>query len=516
VLRRLRSFLSTDGRAADLDGPELAAVGRRVIALAVVVTNVGGAVAVLVLTLLVIPLPRGNAAALSSYVLAAVVYVVVAVAVGVVVGVRSQAPLMNWLAVGGPSTPALRARVLNAPLRLFWLQLWLWLGAAMAFGLSEARNDGERAAWIGIIVSLTGLTTASLSYLSVERLLRPAAVRAMVGADPSELGHGRGVALRAVLAWATGCGIPVAGLLVLGVRALLPSDVTVAQLAFATVVLTGTGLVVGSRSVVLASRATADPITGVAEAMIRVHDGDFGTRVPVYDGTEIGRLQLGFNEMVAGLAEREQIRAAFGTYVDPAVAEHVLREGTDLAGEEIELSMLFVDIRDFTGFAEQTPAPQVVSAINRMFERAVPIIHDHGGHVDKFVGDGLLAVFGAPQRLHNHALAAVSAAQAIAHAVTDEFGGALSVGIGVNTGTVVAGNIGGAGRFEFSVIGDPVNVAARIEAATRQTGDTILISGRTLALLEDASLRVEERPDVVLKGKSGSVSLFAVQSGQSA
>jgi adenylate cyclase len=511
VLRALKSFLSADGRAADLDGPTLAAVGRWVIALAVVVTNMGGAVAVLVLTLLVIPLPRGNVAALSSYVLAAGIYVVIAVTVGVVVGVRGEAPLMQWLATGGPSTPALRAKVLQAPLRLFWLQLWLWLGAALAFGLSEARHNGERAAWIGIIVALTGLTTASLSYLSVERLLRPAAVRAMVGADPDELGHGRGVALRAVLAWATGCGIPVAGLLVLGVRALLPSDVTVTQLAFATVVLTGTGLVVGSRSVVVASRATADPITGVAEAMLRVHDGDYGTRVPVYDGTEIGRLQLGFNEMVAGLAEREQIRAAFGTYVDPAIAEHLLREGTDLAGEEVELSMLFIDIRNFTGFAEQTPAAEVVSTINRMFARAVPIIRDHGGHVDKFVGDGLLAVFGAPQRLSNHAAAAVSAAQAIASAVQAEFGGSLSVGIGINTGTVVAGNVGGAGRFEFSVIGDPVNVAARIESATRQTGDTILISGRTLDLLADGSVRVEKRPDVVLKGKSGTVSLFAVQ-----
>jgi adenylate cyclase len=306
-----------------------------------------------------------------------------------------------------------------------------------------------------------------------------------------------------------GCGIPVAGLLVLGARALLPSDMTSAELALATVVLAGTGLVVGLNAVVVAARATAAPIAGVAEAMAKVHVGDYAIRVPVYDGTEIGRLQLGFNEMVAGLVEREQIRAAFGTYVDPAIAEHLLREGTDLAGEEVELSMLFVDIRNFTGFAEQTPAPQIVSAINRMFERVVPVIHAHGGHVDKFVGDGLLAVFGAPRRLPNHAAAAVAAAQDIAAAVDAEFQGSLSVGIGVNTGSVVAGNVGGAGRFEFSVIGDPVNVAARIEAATRQTGDTILISGRTLALL-DESVRVEERPDVVLKGKSGSVSLFAV------
>jgi adenylate cyclase len=487
-------------------------MGRVVIALAVVATNVVGAIAVLVLTLLVIPLPDvDDEFARSGYVLAAVGYVLVAVGVGVVVGVRGQRPITEWLASGDPSTPALRADVLGAPLRLFWLQLWLWLGAALAFGLFEAQHDGERAAWVGIVVALTGMTTAAMSYLTVERLLRPTAVRAMADADPSELGHGGGVALRAVLAWATGCGIPVAGLLVLGVRTLLPSDVRLVELSVAAVVLAGTGLVIGFQAVVGAARATAAPITGVAQAMARVHEGDYGTRVPVYDGTEIGRLQLGFNDMVAGLVERERIRAAFGTYVDPAIAEHLLREGTDLAGEEVEVSMLFIDIRNFTGFAEQTPAAQVVSTINRMFERAVPIIHDHGGHVDKFVGDGLLAVFGAPQRLPNHAAAAVSAAQAIANAVDAEFRGSLSVGIGINTGTVVAGNVGGGGRFEFSVIGDPVNVAARIESTTRQTGDTILISGRTLDLLEDGSVQVEERPDVVLKGKSGAVSLFAVQ-----
>jgi len=512
VLRPVRSFLRADGRAEELDGPALAEVGRTVIALAVVGNNVVGAIAVLVLTLFVIPLPDAGDVARSGYVVAAVAYVLVAVGFGVVVGVRGQRPLRQWLASDAPSDPAIRAEVLRAPLRLFWLQLWLWLGAALAFGLFEARNNGERAVWVGVIVALNGLTTASLSYLAVERLLRPTAVRAMVGADPSELGQGRGVALRAVLAWAMGCGIPVGGLLALGVRTLLPSDVTLAELSVAAVVLAGTGLLVGFWAVVLAARATAAPISGVVEAMARVHVGDYGTRAPVYDGTEIGRLQLGFNEMVAGLAEREQIRAAFGTYVDPAIAEHVLREGTDLAGEELELSMLFVDIRDFTGFAEQTPAAQVVSTINRMFERAVPIIHAHGGHVDKFVGDGLLAVFGAPQRLPNHAAAAVAAAQAIARAVEAEFRGNLSVGMGINTGRVVAGNVGGGGRFEFSVIGDPVNVAARIESTTRQTGDAILISGRTLELLDDDTVQVAERPDVVLKGKSGTVSLFAVQS----
>src|SRR5439155_15453053 len=185
-------------------------------------------------------------------------------------------------------------------------------------------------------------------------------------------------------------------------------------------------------------------------------------RVSVSSTDETGHLDRSFNEMVAGLAERERIREAFGTYVDREVAEHILREGTSLAGEEVEVTMMFIDIRDFTGFSERATAPQVVATINRMFERAVPIIHAHHGHVDKFVGDGLLAVFGAPRRQDDHADQALAAALEIERAVGEEFAGELRIGIGLNSGAVVAGNVGGAGRFEFSVIGDAVNVAARV------------------------------------------------------
>jgi adenylate cyclase len=240
--------------------------------------------------------------------------------------------------------------------------------------------------------------------------------------------------------------------------------------------------------------------------------GDFTVRVPVVTTDETGGLARAFNRMVAGLVERERIRDAFGTYVDREVAEHILREGTALEGEEVEVTMLFLDIRDFTGYAEAAPATDVVATLNRLWERVVPIIHAHGGHVDKFVGDGLLAVFGAPRRQADHADKALSSALEIARAVDDEFGEELSVGIGLNSGTVVAGNVGGAGRLEFSVIGDAVNTAARVEAATRQTGDTILIAERTKELLGEADVPLTERPNVALKGKRESIALFSPQS----
>ena len=133
-------------------------------------------------------------------------------------------------------------------------------------------------------------------------------------------------------------------------------------------------------------------------------------------------------------------------------------------------------------------------------------MHEHKGHVDKFVGDGLLAVFGAPQRSEDHADQALQAALEIVEAVSDQ---ELEIGIGLNSGTVVAGNVGGGGRLEFSVMGDAVNVASRIEKATRETGDSILLSEDTAERLSSDSVELEARDDVELKGKSEPVTLLA-------
>jgi adenylate cyclase len=216
--------------------------------------------------------------------------------------------------------------------------------------------------------------------------------------------------------------------------------------------------------------------------------------------------------MVAGLAERERIRDAFGTYVDPDVADRILTGGTNLAGEQVDVTCMFIDVRGFTPFAERTPADQVVATLNRLFEQTVPIIHANGGRIDKFVGDGLLAVFGAPRRLPDHADRAVSAAQAIARAVAATPDFSLAIGIGINSGPVVAGNVGGGGRFDFSVIGDTVNVAARVETATRQTGDVILLSDETRRRLS-GPVDMIERDGITLKGKHDPVRIYALTLG---
>lgn len=179
---------------------------------------------------------------------------------------------------------------------------------------------------------------------------------------------------------------------------LLGTELSAERLAVTAIFLGAIGLGVGLLAVWIAGRSIADPVEAVRAALSEVERGNLDAEVRISQGSEVGLLGAGFNRMVEGLRERERIREAFGTYVDRDVAEHILREGTSLAGEEVEVTMLFLDIRGFTTFAERLSAPQVVTTLNRLFERIVPIIHAHGGHVDKYVGDGLLAVFGAPRR----------------------------------------------------------------------------------------------------------------------
>ena len=276
-------------------------------------------------------------------------------------------------------------------------------------------------------------------------------------------------------------------------------------------------VVVGFPVVQLLADSVVAPITALEEATGRVARGDFEVRVPVTSTDESGRLARSFNDMVAGLAERERLRETFGAYVDPEIAEHILKEGTDLGGEQVEVTIMFLDVRDFTGFAERSDAQDVVAALNQLWECVVPVIHEHRGHVDKFVGDGLLAVFGAPRRERDHADQAVRAALEIVESVHRDLGDELEIGVGVNSGSVVAGNLGGAGRLEFSVIGDAVNVAARVEAATRTTGDAVLITDATRRLLSDAGeFELEPRDEIPLKGKSEAVPLFALAGATSA
>ncbi|MGH2951760.1 MAG: adenylate/guanylate cyclase domain-containing protein, partial [Solirubrobacterales bacterium] len=304
-------------------------------------------------------------------------------------------------------------------------------------------------------------------------------------------------------------GVPLLGIAAIAVGVVAGIDLEEGRIVGAALFLSVGAIVVGLVAMAIAARSVADPLNSMREALARVEGGDLGAEVAVDDGSEVGRLQAGFNRMTRAFAERERLRDALGAFVDPTLTERILAEGTDLAGEEVELSLLFMDVRGFTSFSERSQATEVVTALNDLYGEVVPIVLRHGGHANKFIGDGLLAVFGAPERLTDHAERAVAAATEIAATVGDRYRGPLRVGIGVNSGVAVVGTIGGGGRVDFTVIGDAVNTAARVESATRETGDDLLITGATRDLLRDGTAGWVERPGIELKGKAEVVRLFA-------
>jgi adenylate cyclase len=355
------------------------------------------------------------------------------------------------------------------------------------------------------------LYSAVLRYIALELGMRPVLEAVGKGLpEASPVGsarvslHRRLLATVPMVTW--GSGILVAGLVTENTREL-------DTIALAGVVALAVSAAISTWLSFVLADAVSGPIVVLRDATRRVGGGDLAARVPVVSMDETGELAASFNAMVAGLEEREQLREAFGAFVDPAVTERVLAEGTNLAGEEVEVSVMFLDVRGFTAFSEKAAAHEVVATLNRLYDAVVPVIARQGGHANKFIGDGLLAVFGAPARHVDHAARAVAAAREIARLVRDDMGGELRVGLGVNSGRVVVGTIGGGGRRDFTVIGDTVNTAARVEAATRVTGDDILITEATLRALGESAGEFEERPSAPLKGKSETVRLYGLRSG---
>src|SRR3954451_18777968 len=260
---------------------------------------------------------------------------------------------------------------------------------------------------------------------------------------------------------------------------------------------------------VLLSRSILRPIEDLEAATERIRQGRFDEHVPVTTSDEFGELSSAFNQMVDGLAERERLREAFGTYLDEEVAAHLINEDFEPHGQEVEVSLVFCDVRDFTtAAAAGADAPEVVARLNELFECIVPIVANHRGHIDQFIGDAVLAVFGAPEQVPQHADRAVQCAVELARTINSRKPGGFEVGIGVNSGTVVAGAIGGAGRLSFSVIGDAVNLCSRVEAVTRETGDAVLITGDTRSLLSE-TMEVEPRGEREIRGYDRKVELFA-------
>jgi adenylate cyclase len=434
------------------------------------------------------------------------------VLVALIRSIRYLRPLSEWIA-GDREDPELAARAwgtaVGMPVELIRREMKLpvfgvalpgSIAGVIILGLSPFAFLAIFAASL-IAIGYSGI----LHYFAVEAGLRPVVVDINRVLPPRlSTGH-KAIPLRWKLLGALPMINVVTGLVASALSGGGNGDT---GLGIDVLVATGVASTIALELSVLLARSIMRPIRDLQGGIEAVRRGDYDVAVPVTTADELGELSAAFNQMVAGLAERERIREAFGTYLDKEVAEYILSDNYAPEGFEADVSLLFCDVRDFTGFASQSEAEEVVAAINRLFETVVPIIAREGGHVDKFIGDGLLAVFGAPESFPDHADRAVRAAVGIAQRVNHGGGDLLNVGVGVNSGRVVAGSIGGAGRLNFSVIGDPVNVAARVEAETRQTGDEVLITASTRELLGD-TIEVEARGPRTLKGKGEPVELFA-------
>jgi class 3 adenylate cyclase len=366
--------------------------------------------------------------------------------------------------------------------------------------------------FVSTFLALVGGTAIVLAYsvflrfFAIELIMRPILEEVSLEVPAgSDLGRAT-VSLK----WRLLVGLPainvITGVVVAGLATNQPG---IDRLGFGVVVAIAVAFTISLELSVLLLRSILEPIQDLRAGTERVAAGDLSVRVPVLGSDETGALAGSFNRMAAGMQERERLHEAFGAFVDPVLAERVLEEGTVLEGEEVEVTVLFLDIRDFTAFAERSSAREVVATLNAFYELVVPVLSRHGGHANKFVGDGLLGVFGAPQRRIDHADRAVAAALEIAALVHERYGGELRIGIGVNSGPVLAGTIGGGGRVDFTVIGDPVNTAARVEEVTRETGDVILITDATCCLLQRDHGGFAERPPAELKGKTERVRLHA-------
>ena len=251
--------------------------------------------------------------------------------------------------------------------------------------------------------------------------------------------------------------------------------------------------------------------------MTAVCEGNLESHVPVVSNDEFGDLAAGFNAMVDGLRQERVIRGLFGRYVSPQVAEHAIEHGAIPGGQTVEATVLFADIRGFTSLAEQMPADALIALLNRYFTTMATVVTEHGGLVNKFGGDSLLAIFGMPLNpLDDHPARAVQAAVGMYFAL-QAFNDdqrrrgepPLHIGIGIATGTVVAGNVGSEDRLEYTVIGDAVNLASRLESMTKSVDAVVLLSEQTARAVQAwATLRYID--EVAIKGKRDPVPVFSL------
>jgi adenylate cyclase len=490
-----------DGRPDD-PGRRIARRATRLMVPAIVGANFTGAVVVFSLIAWGLPLPDvdDQDAVLLVNLVVAGAYVIIACVIGTVWGLRRFRETRRWLEEDREPDEAERRAALRIPLRQLHVSLTLWLIAAVGVFCLNVAFSFLLAVVVGVTTLLGAITTSAMAYLLAERITRSTSARALASGVPGKR-VGPGVAARALLAWILGSGVPLAGLCAVAIVAVAGADVGRREMAVTALVLGGVALLVGVLITWQAARAVADPVRSVRDGVARVEAGELDVRVPVFDGSDLGLLQAGFNRMSDGLREREELRDLFGRHVGEDVARAAQERGIELGGEELEVAVLFVDLVGSTSIAADRPPQEVVRLLNAFFGVVVEVVEDCGGWINKFEGDAALAVFGAPLPHDDAAGCALRAGRSLAQRIAEGLDG-LEAGIGISAGRTVAGNVGAESRFEYTVIGDPVNEAARLcELAKEADGRVLASAGALERAREEEARHWREDEEVTLRGR---------------
>lgn len=386
----------------------------------------------------------------------------------VLLGRRYLAPLLRFVDEGRPAAPGERDSLLAVPR---WITVAVYVGWTIAavfiasLLLLGGDSNGALGAFVGNL--LGGLIVGNVSYLAAQRQLRAAYEILFAETPPEDRAHFT-ARRRLLLAWSLGSGIPLLGV---ALAPVLRADDAIVPAVVPMVILACAGLVVGIFMTLSEADALADPMSRLRQAMARVREGGLEASVAIDSPGEVGLVQAGFNEMVAGLREHRQLQDLFGRHVGEEVARRALAEGVRLGGERRQVSVLFVDLIGSSAMARERAPEEVVATLNRFFTAVVDSVAAEGGWVNEFEGDGALCVFGAPADHPDHSNSALRAALALKRRLD---GMGIDAGIGVASGDVVAGNVGSEERFGYTVIGHPVNVASRLTDAAKQHSSRVL------------------------------------------
>ena len=486
-----------------MDRVELARGIQRRLQVGGLLANAAGALVVFLYLGVIFPPPdpAGYFLTTERSALVLLAFMVVATAVGMTVGLRETRALRAWMRTSDPAGPAERAAVLRMPARIVRLTALQWGAAVLLFATLNLDRSAQRVIEVGVTTALGGLVTCTAAWLYTARELSPVVGLVLSDAPPPEAGS-LGIGPRILLTWALSSGIPLVGLALIPIGEDAQGRSLVAPIVFIAVV----ALVAGGVLMTLAMRSVADPVRGVQRGMESVAAGATDVRLPIDDASEVGRLQAGFNAMVEGLAERERLRDLFGRQVGLDVAREALDRGTALGGREQTVGALFVDVIGSTELAARERPERVVELLNAFFAVVIEIVERHGGFVNKFQGDGALCVFGAPVACDDVADRALAAARDLRDAVAGGF--PLPAAIGLSSGTAVAGHIGAESRYEYTVIGDPVNEASRLTELAKTRPERLLASAATVrAAGASESARWQPAGEAILRGRAAPTEL---------